>query len=535
LDSGKDDITESINKCEDINNSTNQYVTHLIEDKDTNMQEHIERYRAIFNNSLDGIILDFIDGTILSANPPACRMFGRSEEEICALGRNEIVDLNDPRFLEAVQEREKTGSFYCEMTLVRKDGSKFPAEVTSKLFKDTKGRILSSTIIRDITERKQAEALRCSEEKFSKAFDNSQAIMTKKVEEALRLSQELFYKAFDANPLAMYIVSMKNGTIVEVNETVKNRSKRSREVLIGENIINSGIWVEPSKRDKYIELIRKKGLVENLEINFPKKSGGFGTVLLSGVLISWQGEECVLSITNDVTELRRYQYKMERLDRLNLIGEIAASIAHEIRNPLTTVRGFLQLLGLEDRHTEDKEYMDLMIEELDRANSIITEFLSLSKNKALYLKQGNLNPKLVTLLPLLQADAVKNNILIKLELEDIPNIMFDEDDIRQLVLNLVRNGLDAMPAGGELAIKTFIGLNEVTLAIQDHGSGIPSEIMENIGTPFFTTKDNGTGLGLTVCYRIAQRHNARIEIETGLEGTVFKVIFSQMDCLDVTY
>jgi PAS domain S-box-containing protein len=155
--------------------------------------------------------------------------------------------------------------------------------------------------------------------------------------ESLRLYEELFYKAYNANPLYMYIVSMENGTILEVNETVIKKYRRTREELIGARIIDSSIWIEPHERDKYIELIRKEGLVENFEMNFLKKTGEVGTALLSGVIISWQGEECVLSIGNDVTELRRYQHEVARLDRLNLIGQMAASIAHEIRNPMTTV------------------------------------------------------------------------------------------------------------------------------------------------------------------------------------------------------
>jgi signal transduction histidine kinase len=216
---------------------------------------------------------------------------------------------------------------------------------------------------------------------------------------------------------------------------------------------------------------------------------------------------------------------MARLSKLNLIGEMAAGIAHEIRNPITTVRGFLQLLGGEKEYSHKKEYFNLMIEELDRANSIITEFLSLAKDKVLDFKTQNLNYIIKQLYPLIAADAIVNDKYIELELSEIPNLLLDEKEIRQLIFNLVRNGLEAMTSGGYLKIKTFVDGDKVTLSVIDQGKGIDSQLLDRIGTPFFTTKDNGTGLGLATCYSIAARHNASIKIDTGPEGTTFNIGF----------
>jgi len=204
---------------------------------------------------------------------------------------------------------------------------------------------------------------------------------------------------------------------------------------------------------------------------------------------------------------------------------MAAGIGHEIRNPMTTVRGFLQVLGGKERYVQDKEYMDLMIEELDRVNAIISEYLTLAKDKAVELKKQSLNQKVRSILPLLQADAIKQEKSIEVELGDIPYLVIDRNEIKQLILNLVRNGLEAMSPGGALTIKTCQDGDEVVLAVQDQGTGIPPEVLEKIGTPFLTTKENGTGLGLAVCYSIAQRNKAQIEIETGATGTTFKVRF----------
>ncbi len=175
--------------------------------------------------------------------------------------------------------------------------------------------------------------------------------------------------------------------------------------------------------------------------------------------------------------------------------------------------------------TTYRKYVNLMIEELDRANSIITQFLSLAKDKALEKKMVNLNVIIQTLFPLIQAEAFKSGMHVQLELNDVPELLLDENEMRQLILNLVRNGLEEMEEGKKLTIKTYTETNKVVLAISDQGRGVKPEIIEKLGTPFLTTKDEGTGLGLAVCYSIATRHNATINVETSPEGSTFFVRF----------
>lgn len=229
-------------------------------------------------------------------------------------------------------------------------------------------------------------------------------------------------------------------------------------------------------------------------------------------------------LTREILERKRAEEEIIRLDRLNLIGEMAASISHEVRNPMTTVKGFLQLLR-NKQESKGKEYFDLMIEELDRANSILSEFLSISKNKATMYEWYNINDIVTSTLPLIQADAHNNDKLLTVELNNVPDLQLDIQEIRQLLLNLVRNGFEAMSNGGQLKIRTFSSNSEVTLGVSDEGNGIEQYMLEKLGTPFFTTKEQGTGLGLAVCYGIASRHNGRISVETSPEGTTFYVYF----------
>ena len=239
------------------------------------------------------------------------------------------------------------------------------------------------------------------------------------------------------------------------------------------------------------------------------------------------GTPLALTMSIDISELKQLKEEMLRLDRLNLIGEMAAGIGHEIRNPMTTVRGFLQYLGAKKECAEYKNYFDLMIEELDRANAIITEYLSLAKNKNIELKEQNLNSIVRSLFPIIQADAMLADKYIALVLGEIPALPLDEKEIRQLILNLARNGLEAMAPGGTLTIRTYSDMDKVVLEVQDKGHGIAPDTLKKLGTPFFTTKDKGTGLGLAVCYSIATRHKAKIEVKTDSGGSIFLVQFQR--------
>jgi len=229
-------------------------------------------------------------------------------------------------------------------------------------------------------------------------------------------------------------------------------------------------------------------------------------------------------LSQEILDRKRAEMEMLKLDRLNLIGEMAASISHEVRNPMTTVKGFLQLLK-KKQESKDKEFFDLMIEELDRANSILSEFLSINRNKPTMLEWHNINDIIKSTLPLVQADANTNDKLLTAELNNVPDLQLNIGEIRQLLLNLVRNGFEAMSRGGHLKIRTFTTNSEVALVVSDEGNGIEQSTLEKLGTPFFTTKEQGTGLGLAVCYGIVARHNGRISVETGPTGSTFYVYF----------
>lgn len=345
------------------------------------------------------------------------------------------------------------------------------------------------------------------------------------MEEALRISEEHFSKAFNASPLTMCICNLKSGVLLKVNNSFCRVLGYTKEEILGKSTLALGIWEDPALREKAKQKLLKYKSVKDLEVYFRKKTGELRLGLLTAERLDVEGTACMLSILTDITEQRQIEKELSRLDRLNLVGQFAASIGHEMRNPMTTVRGFLQVLKGKEKYVEDSETFDLMIEELDRANSIISEFLSLARDKFIKLELKNLNSVISHMFPLIQANAMSQDKNIEVKLNVIPNLLLDEKEIRQLLVNLVRNGLESMNPGGYLTIKTSLEDSGVILSVKDQGHGIPQEVLDKLGTPFLTTKEAGTGLGMAVCYGIANRHNAFIEVETSTTGSSFRVQF----------
>jgi len=347
----------------------------------------------------------------------------------------------------------------------------------------------------------------------------------KKVETELEMSRQRFLKLFNMSPYIMCIKRLSDGKFIDVNETFERQTGYSRKEVLGYSPLELDSIVNRGDYQQMLRVLRNNNSIVNKEINYLIKSGEIRNTLVSAEIIELDNENVILASWSDITERKRVEQEIAKLDRMNLIGQMAAGLGHEIRNPMTTIRGTLQLLERKEIFSEYSRYFNTMIDEIDRANSIITEFLSLAKSKPSPVELKNLTNIVNSVFPLMLADAFNQDKDIIFEEGNIPDLQFNEKEIRQLILNLVRNGLESMPAGGFLTIKTYLENNEVILSIQDQGTGIDQELQNKLGTPFLTTKDNGIGLGLAVCYSIAKRHNAYIDINTSPKGTTFFVRF----------
>ncbi len=469
-------------------------------------------------------------GQILNANPAATEKFGYGFEELLNQHVSRLLPGEKSSFL---GQKNNQITSNCSQVLdaiaMRKDGTVFPAEIQVGVASIGEQQILVCSV-RDITERKQLEKERKEryitleklvQERTCELFLANEKLK-EEISERKKIGKRLMKTSQELNNIlesitgAIYTLNQQ-WQFTFVNEEAEKYFRKRREELKGQVI-----WEIFPELSEYKPLL-EKALNRKESINFEIKS--IFQYNLPYEVYVYPFDEGLSILHNNISDRKMFEKEMARLDRLNLVGQMAAGIGHEIRNPMTTVRGFLQLLGEKEEFKQSKGYFELMIEELDRANSIITEFLSLAKNKAVDLKPMSLNGLIENMYPLIQADAMVSDKEIILELQDTDVLLLDKKEIRQLILNLSRNGLEAMPGSGKLTISTFNNGDEVVLAVGDEGNGIKPDDLEKIGTPFFTTKENGTGLGLATCYSIAARHNAAIQIDTSPSGTTISVRF----------
>ncbi len=323
----------------------------------------------------------------------------------------------------------------------------------------------------------------------------------------------------------MIWISDKSGRCCLCNQTWLNYTGRSLRDELGDGWIDG---VHPDDRERSLATFlgsigERRQFV--MEYRLRRHDGQFRWIKHEAIPLHRDGRFIgYLGSCHDLAE-GSLVADQERQARLDLAGQMAISVGHEIRNPMTTVRGYLQYYSGREEFRDYKEQFELMISELDHANAIITRLISLAKTKRCEKRLADINTLLEAIRPTIESDALRLGVIVEFSLRDVPMLLIDEDELRQLVLNLVHNGFDAMPPGGRLRIGTASKGPVTTLTVSDEGTGIPPDVLARIGTPFISTRENRAGLGLAICYRVASRHSATIGVQTGPSGTEFSICF----------
>jgi two-component system sensor histidine kinase HydH len=233
-------------------------------------------------------------------------------------------------------------------------------------------------------------------------------------------------------------------------------------------------------------------------------------------------------ILRDLGEVRRLQEEVRRKEKLAALGRLAGGVAHEIRNPLSSIKGLATYFGSKfAEESEDKESANVMVREVDRLNRVVSELLELARPSELKLKHADINELLAHSVRLVQQDAQAKNIEINLSTsDDVPLIQVDSDRLSQCLLNIYLNAIQAMDEGGVLSVKSLLRKNgTIKVEIGDTGKGISPIDLKRVFDPYFTTKPSGTGLGLAIVHKIIEAHQGNIKVEsTPGKGTVFSIV-----------
>lgn len=221
-------------------------------------------------------------------------------------------------------------------------------------------------------------------------------------------------------------------------------------------------------------------------------------------------------ILQDLSELRQLELKIRQREKLAAIGDLAAGIAHEVRNPLSSIKGYATYFGsLFEEESENRKAAGIMAEEVDRVNRVISELLEFARPSDLKLIKTDIGKLIEHILGIITHEANFAGVTISKQFDhDLPELMVDPDRITQVILNILINAIQAMEHGGELTVEVNHGGDTLVINISDTGKGISPEDQAKMFNPYFTTKKNGTGLGLAIIHKIVENHGGSVQIQS---------------------
>lgn len=455
-----------------------------------NLQRSEEQFRAIFEQAHEAILICDDFGNILRANPAASRTFELPLHDLVRANLGQFIDLKQDKVRHVLQQFFRDGEIRDELTFHMPNGEIKQLEFTSKK-SVINGYHL--TIFRNVSERRKMEKeLREQEQKFRSVFNHAM--------DGIVLIDDQ-WRIFDANSVACRIFALPKEQLVE----------KCVHAFIGSNdLAKFQTWLKHGEEEEEFAITDGEGKKKIVELSFKPN------------IIEHVG----LMMVRDITEKKEMEEQLRKSDTLNAVGQLAAGIAHEIRNPMTALKGFIQLLqgSIGNDYEQYNTYFHVIMSELKRIESIVTEFLVLAKPQAIHYERGDVAKIMQETVDLLSVQATMHNIQIEATYEQVPPIYCEPRQLKQVFINILKNAIEVMPNGGTITVSVEHVGDDIRIAIRDEGSGIPKDKIKKLGAPFYTTKERGTGLGLMVSYKIIEEHHGRIDVESEVGvGTTFYI------------
>jgi len=464
------------------------------------LRDSEEKTRKMFESVSDGISVIDLSGVITEVNRRMEEMHGfGSKDELLGKSAFDIVAPRDrDKIARNMRQALKRGTIRDqEYTLLRADGTEFPAELSTSVLKDASGKVTGHiTVSRDITGRKQAEqALQAEKNKLQSlinALEDDLSIQDKDYNIIYQNEQSRRSSGGDCTGEKCY-------QAYEGKDEVDEDCPVKKAFKDGKSHTSERKWVKPSGEVIFWEATAN-----------PIRDAG-------GNIVS------CLEVARNITERKQAEEREKELQRelllssrLASIGELAAGVAHQINNPLTGVLGFSQRLLRKSTDQETNQDLKKIHTEAERAAKVVQNLLTFARRRQPQKQYSDINEILESALELRAYELTTSNIEVITDLAPkLPEVMLDFYQIQEVFLNIILNAEQAMTeanVGGKLTIKTEERRGYIRTTFTDNGPGIPAEHLEKIFDPFFTTKaeKGGTGLGLSVCHGIISEHGGRI-------------------------
>jgi two-component system sporulation sensor kinase A len=464
------------------------------------LKDSLQHYKSLFACDSDAIYAMDLDGYFIPLNPACEILFGYPSMEFSKLTYMKVMTLEHlDRALSLFYKslEGKLQNFDCQ--IIQKNGELRDLNITNYPIVINDDIVGVYGIAKDITEIKQ---------KRKKLREN-----------------EALYQLLMENSLDLITKSTPNGEFLYISSYSKEIIGFTPDELIGKSV------KELIHLDDLNDYENNKEIVSsghgNGRITFRMKhcNGHYIWVeaLCKPILNDQNVVSEIISVIRDVTEKKRTEALLLQSDKLSVAGQLAAGIAHEIRNPLTAIKGFLQLIEAEQ--DTQKTYFDIINSEMNRIELILGELLILSKPHALKFEKKNIKQIFDQVKALIDTQAIMNNIEVEITyLSNLQTLLCDENQLKQVFINILKNSIEAMHNGGKITVEVdTTESNQMQIRFIDQGCGITEENLQRIGQPFFTTKEKGTGLGLMISMKIIEKHNGTIHISSENNGTEIEV------------
>ncbi|MDT9726484.1 PAS domain S-box protein [Xylanibacillus composti] len=460
------------------------------------LQEVRGKLESFIEHTPDCIAFQDLKGRIVQVNHGFETIFGVCAEEAVGKRLSDLVSAcrMDLKPLRKVFAGEPLIGH--EMVIERKDGKTVRISTTLSPVRNAAGeRVSIASISRDITEQKEAEAkLRQAEQELVETVREHQGMILKyKIQEG-----RIIHTLCDGQLL--YDMQLQP------------------EQIVGQGL--PAIWLDDGQQ-RFHEHYQTAWAGRRVDFEATIQ-GIVCFITLSPIRRNGVIAEVIGSWIN-ITKLKKTEELLQKSEKLAVVGELAAGVAHEIRNPLTTLKGFTQILGM--KVDEDSQpFIELMMSELERIEAITSEFMVVAKPQQNQYEPVDIPQVLQQVIQLLGPQATLNNVQISLEVDAaVTTIYGDANQMKQVFMNVMKNAIESMERGGSMYIEVDNPqAGQLCVKVRDTGSGIPADMLPRLGEPFYTLKEKGTGLGLMVSYRIIEAHQGRISFdsEVGLGTTV---------------